>query len=269
MILTGMAFFLQHEREKIKNIYIPYYEIRNCIGTWVRCCPEHVKGHFFVTYEYVAICRNNAAVSHEDVGAMKITTGKKIRKKNGDIDILRSEFVAYRLDRSTVLRPFIGGKDDLAFLEDLLVEPGADLNAREYVLEGSCYVAVQRGVIVGTVTYFPPERCGAYGWYEKQHVACFGLMAVHPDCRDQGVGSRMIVALEKMARKDGALELALDIPEDAQRLVDFFKGRGFRPVGEMESEMFGRKTVVLSKKFLDRPVIFGEYTEAISKVGQE
>jgi len=201
---------------------------------------------------------------------MKISTKKKNKvKKNGDIDILKSEFVAYRLDRSTVLRPFIVGKDDLAFLEDLLVGPGAELNAKEYVLEGRCYVAVRRGVIVGTVTYFPPERCVGYGWYENKHVACFGLMAVHPDCREQGIGSRMVVALEKMARKDGSVELALDLPEDAQRLVDFFKERGFRSVGKMESQMFKRTTVVLSKRFLDKPVIFGEFTSTISKVKQE
>ncbi len=191
---------------------------------------------------------------------------KDTRIKTEQMEMAMSDFTAYRLDRATVLRPFIDGKDDVDFLKELLTGAGAGLPENELGGGGDCYVAVRRGVIVGTTLYHGPEHCRGHDFFDQPNVACFGLMAVHPECRGDGIGTKMIIAVEKMSRKDGATELALDLPEEAEELVWFFRKRGYRTVGYVDGKKGMEKNILLSKKFLDRPVIFGEYTASMSGV---
>jgi GNAT superfamily N-acetyltransferase len=176
------------------------------------------------------------------------------------------KFRAFRLDRATFLRPVIEGKDDVAFLQELLVKPGEEAKDDSRSEDGNSYVAVRRGIVIGTVTYFPWEDCNGCNWYDNEGVASFSRLAVHPECRGEGIATKMVRAIERIAQKDGAVELAADVPTRDKQMAEFFKIRGYRPVDYIEREV---KSLVLSKRFMPNPLMFGHYESILPGFEEE
>ena len=110
-----------------------------------------------------------------------------------------------------------------------------------------CWVARVDGVLVGTITVQPPGVPHGCAWYERPDVAVFGQFAVEPALQRGGLGSALLAHAEARARALGAVELALDTAEGAERLVAYYEGRGFRPVGHVDWPMTNYVSVVLSK----------------------
>ncbi len=119
---------------------------------------------------------------------------------------------------------------------------------RRRASEGECFVVLQAGRIVGTITLYPPERCGGCEWYDRPEVACFGQFTVEPGLQGAGLGSAMISAVEARARELGARELALDTAEPATHLIEYYARRGYRCVGDVQWRETNYRSVIMSRR---------------------
>ena len=111
--------------------------------------------------------------------------------------------------------------------------------------KGTCFVAEEDGVILGTVCYYRTGK--GHPHYEQPHVAQFSQFAVEPDAQGRGIGKLLLERVAQSARDDGATELALDTSEHAEHLIALYKKWGYRVVGEADWDATNYKSVILSK----------------------
>jgi predicted GNAT family N-acyltransferase len=83
--------------------------------------------------------------------------------------------------------------------------------------------------VVGTGRLVPPDR-GTRGMAAASQV---GRMAVLPEFRGRGIGSRILDELMGRARQHGEKELTLSAQIHA---LEFYKSHGFQPMGEIYEE---------------------------------
>jgi GNAT superfamily N-acetyltransferase len=111
-----------------------------------------------------------------------------------------------------------------------------------------CYVAVQDGRIVGTVTFRNASLTRGCPWYDRPDVCSFGQFAVEPPLQRRGIGSRLMDVCERRAVETGAAELALDTAEGADHLIDLYRRRGFRFVEHTRWPEVNYRSVIMSKR---------------------
>ena len=103
--------------------------------------------------------------------------------------------------------------------------PGSERDAQEEQATHLLVTAADGNVIgVGRVHFNTPEE------------AQIRFMAVDEDCRGQGIGRRILAALEEQARAAGARRIVLDARKPAER---FYAKQGYRTLGEAHT-LFGR-----------------------------
>lgn len=117
--------------------------------------------------------------------------------------------------------------------------------------EGECHVVLHGDRLVGTITLYPPDRCGGCAWYDRPEVACFGQFTVDPGLQQAGIGSAMITVMEARARALGARELALDTAEPATHLIEYYARRGYRIVDTVQWDVTNYRSVIMSKRLPD------------------
>ncbi|MSP21053.1 MAG: GNAT family N-acetyltransferase [Alphaproteobacteria bacterium] len=152
-------------------------------------------------------------------------------------------------------------EDSVAELTDLLHAAYAPLAARglnlvgltqtdemtaRRIARGECMVAADSGHIVGTLLFV--RRSQDTEWYRRPDVGVVFQLAVHPDYQHQGIGSRLIAAVERRARATGCTELALDTADSASHLIAWYGRHGFRRVGRLQWPGRGHRSVILSKR---------------------
>lgn len=164
-------------------------------------------------------------------------------------------------DESIRIRP-VSESDSMAELTALLHRAYAELGEKGFpytavdqsekttrarMLKGQGIVAELDGELVGTVTYYAPGKNPACEWYRLPRVAVFGQFGVDPDRRGMGIGSGLIEVVMRLARRDGAREIALDTAEDAKALVDMYDRMGFRVVGHDDWNITNYRSVIMSR----------------------
>ena len=156
----------------------------------------------------------------------------------------------------------ISNEDSIADLTDLLHRAYAPLAARgmhfvashqdaqrtrERTARGECYLAVQDGSVIGTITVRSPQQTRGCPWYDRPEVACFGQFAVEPAWQKRGLGSRLLCLAEQRAAETGAAELALDTAEPAAELISYYMKRGYRFIEYAQWNTVNYRSVILSK----------------------
>ncbi|WP_431260481.1 GNAT family N-acetyltransferase [Roseateles chitinivorans] len=154
------------------------------------------------------------------------------------------------------LRP-LGADDSIEALTALLHASYASLAAqgwnftavdqsvqttRERVESGQAFVALTAtGELVGTVTVAPPKRPdGRYlgdpvpECYTQADTAILAQLAVHPSCRGQGVGERLMDIAEAWALAQGYAHVALDTAVPAEALRRRYERRGYALIGDVQ-----------------------------------
>ena len=124
-----------------------------------------------------------------------------------------------------------------------------EVTTQERIADGECYVMLEGGKIIGTITLcLPPFRwAGESSWYSRPGVVCCGQFAVEPNLQRAGRGSELMDFIERRAAAIGASEVALDTAEGATHLVNFYKKRGYRFVEHIYHEGKTYRSVILSK----------------------
>lgn len=123
--------------------------------------------------------------------------------------------------------------------------------------EGQCFVAVQDGQVVGTVTVAGPyaenEAPWAAGvpWFRERHTAHFHQFAVDPGLQGQGLGRRLVARVERWALEHGYRRMALDTAEPAAALRGLYTRLGYADVGQVQWEGKLYRSVIMLKT-LDR-----------------
>jgi GNAT superfamily N-acetyltransferase len=112
---------------------------------------------------------------------------------------------------------------------------------RERLAGAQGFVAELGGRLVGTVAVRGPKPAGeAYiadappPLYTTPGTAILSQLAVHPDCRGQGLGEQLMDAAEAWARGQGFAQLALDTAEPAVALRRRYERRGYATVGGVQ-----------------------------------
>lgn len=113
---------------------------------------------------------------------------------------------------------------------------------------GSCFVAEQNGVLVGTITLYPPSPESECQLYRDPTTFHFGQFAVDPDLQSKGVGRQLLVAVERSAIQSGATTLALDTSENATQLIRMYEHLGFKIVDRIHwGDIVNYASVIMSK----------------------
>ncbi|MEO3690807.1 GNAT family N-acetyltransferase [Roseateles paludis] len=112
---------------------------------------------------------------------------------------------------------------------------------RSRLAGAQAFVAESGGRLVGTVAVRGPKPAGETyiadpppPLYTTPGTAILSQLAVHPDCRNQGVGERLLDAAEAWARSQGHARIALDTAKPALALQQRYARRGYAPVGEVQ-----------------------------------
>lgn len=98
---------------------------------------------------------------------------------------------------------------------------------RQRVDRGDCFVALSDGVVVGTITLYAPDSASDNEHYRDTRVASIRQLGVDPLMQGLGVGTALIRLAERWARRRGYTCLALDTPEAAGHLIDYYQHQGF------------------------------------------
>jgi GNAT superfamily N-acetyltransferase len=119
---------------------------------------------------------------------------------------------------------------------------------------GFGFAAVDRGRIVGTIVFYPPQRSTGLPWLEHPDVAHFGQFAVDPALQRRGIGSRLIGLVEEQARAVGAREIKLDTAEPAIHLIELYQRRGYRFIEYAQWRGKTYRSVIMSKSLVGADV---------------
>lgn len=98
---------------------------------------------------------------------------------------------------------------------------------RQRVSRGDCFVALSDGVVVGTITLYAPDNASESSYYRDERVASIRQLGVDPALQGLGVGTALIRLAERWARRRGYSCLALDTPEAAGHLIEYYRRQGF------------------------------------------
>ncbi|PTT78602.1 GNAT family N-acetyltransferase [Pelomonas sp. HMWF004] len=116
------------------------------------------------------------------------------------------------------------------------------------------FVAELDGRLVGTVAVRGPKPAGETyiadappALYTMPGTAILSQLGVHPDCRGQGAGERLIDAAEAWARAQGFTQIALDTAEPAAALRRRYERRGYATVGSVQWQGKTYESVLMCK----------------------
>ena len=123
---------------------------------------------------------------------------------------------------------------------------------RQRVARGECFVAVSDGVVVGTITLYAPDTTSDSTHYRDTRVASIRQLGVDPLMQGLGVGTALIHLAECWARRRGYTRLALDTPEAAGHLIDYYHRQGFRIRETLQFSGRPYRSVIFTKALCDQ-----------------
>jgi len=177
------------------------------------------------------------------------------------LDVLGRNLVKRITSKGIDIRPW-NDADDISRITEILHRSYAqlaDLGFRYHATwqgddttlkrlkKGLSYLAIDNGLIVGTITLSVPPNVSGCSWYNRGDVASFGQFGVDPDFQRNGIGSRLLDTVEIEAKKQRVPNLALDTAEGASHLIEIYNKRGYEFVGYADWEITNYRSVILNK----------------------
>jgi predicted N-acetyltransferase YhbS len=124
----------------------------------------------------------------------------------------------------------------------------SDAVTRERAASGECWIALDRGAIVGTILFRDRTRTAGSPWLDRPEVASLGQFAVAPEWQGAGLGARLMDIAERRASEAAAEEIALDTAELAEHLVVLYRRRGYRFIEHAQWAHTNYRSVIMSKR---------------------
>lgn len=121
---------------------------------------------------------------------------------------------------------------------------------RQRVTRGHCFVAVCRDQIVGTITLYAPDTASDSNHYRDARVASIRQLGVDPRFQSKGFGTALLHLAERWARHRGYTQLALDTPEPADHLIDYYHRQGFHVVETLQFSGRPYRSLIFTKSLL-------------------
>lgn len=119
-------------------------------------------------------------------------------------------------------------------------------DTRQRVSNGECWLALDGGSVVGTVTVaFPLDHPA--GFPAGPCAGTFSQLAVLPDRRGTGLGHRLLCLAERRIVELGGNEAVIDTSSLAGELIAWYQRRGYRSAGRWRWDVTNYESVVLSK----------------------
>jgi len=112
---------------------------------------------------------------------------------------------------------------------------------------GCCFVATIEDALVGTIVVQPTYAQSQCEYFTRPGVAAAHQFAVDPDRQGLGIGRQLLLKAEEWAMGNGFLELAMDTAEQADHLIELYKGLGYHHVDWVQWTGKVYRSVVLSK----------------------
>ena len=126
------------------------------------------------------------------------------------------------------------------------VDQSAEVTRRR-VARGDCFVALSGERIVGTITLYAPDAVSDSRHYRDVRVASARQLGVDPQFQGTGVGSALLDLACRWAHDHGYEQLALDTPEPAGHLIDYYDRLGFRVVETLQFSGRPYRSMVFAK----------------------
>ncbi|MEU8543053.1 GNAT family N-acetyltransferase [Streptomyces sp. NPDC048717] len=112
--------------------------------------------------------------------------------------------------------------------------------------KGECWIAWSGTEMVGTVTVSAPH-VQPPGFPGPVDGGSFWQLAVDPSQRGTGLGHQLLVLAESRILELGAAAAVIDTSAQAADLVDWYRRRGYEPVGTWRWSVTNYESVVLCK----------------------
>ncbi len=114
------------------------------------------------------------------------------------------------------------------------------------MVKGECWLAFLGAELVGSVTVAAPYEAPD-GYPAPAGAGSFWQLAVDPAYRGTGLGQRLLTLAEERIAALGAIEVVIDTSVEAIELVDWYRRRGYVPIGIWRWDVTNYESVVLSK----------------------
>jgi ribosomal protein S18 acetylase RimI-like enzyme len=105
-----------------------------------------------------------------------------------------------------------------------------DQETKERMQKGRTFVMVLGNEIVGTILFYKENH------FTNKNSAYLGQFAVAPNFKRQGLGSIMMDFCEELANDEKFEAIQLDTAKSATHLVNWYKKRGYKVVGDIHWE---------------------------------
>lgn len=120
---------------------------------------------------------------------------------------------------------------------------GEQLKAR-LGTEGKCFVALDEGRLVGTISVRFMER---NTWYARGRIADFMLFAIIPEYQKRHIGSLLFEKAFSYVRENGHSVVELDTAENNKNAINCYKHYGFKMVGYKANPRGDHYSVIMAK----------------------
>ena len=126
--------------------------------------------------------------------------------------------------------------------------------------QGQCFVALQRGKLVGTVTVSGPYDDVTGAWtataeiFREPNTAHFHQFAVQPELQGKGLGRLLITSCEDWAKERHFKSMALDTAEPAAALRALYRRLGYRECGHVQWPDKAYRSVLMRKPLFRSPL---------------
>ena len=128
---------------------------------------------------------------------------------------------------------------------------------RKRISRGSCYVALQGERIVGTVTVYETDLASESAHYRDAQVASVRQLGVDPDFQGKGIGSALLQVARSWARRHGYSWLALDTPEPACHLIQYYSALGFKMAETLQFSGRPYRSVLFAQSVIENSTVEG------------
>lgn len=112
--------------------------------------------------------------------------------------------------------------------------------------KGECWIAVNGNALVGTITVSAPHTTPP-GYPAPAAGGSFWQLAVEPSQRGTGLGQRLLALAESRIAALGSRQVIIDTSSQATELVDWYRRRGYAPIGTWQWDVTNYDSIVLMK----------------------